>query len=93
LSLKETFIPIRTKLTSKNYEGKTAIVGTEMGNAMDTILQVHIDIVHLGGDNKAVYEVMHGINTNIKSQTLQPGWQDGYHGIEMYLQGSGRGVV
>jgi hypothetical protein len=49
--------------------------------------------VRLGGDNKAVYQVMHGMNNNIKSRTLQPQWQDDYNGIEMYLQGSGRGVV
>jgi hypothetical protein len=64
MPLKETFIPIRKKLKTRNYEGKTAVVGTWVGNAMDTTLQVDIDGVHLGGNNKVLYQVMHGMNNN-----------------------------
>ena len=47
IPLKETFILIRTKLNSRNYEGKTAVAGTWVDNAMDAIVKVHIDTVHL----------------------------------------------
>jgi len=94
MSLKETFILIRTKLNSRNYEGKTAVVGTWVDNDMDAIVKVHIDIVHLVGDNESVYQVMHGMNNNIKSQPCSlDGRMTDYHGIVMYLQGSGRGLV
>ena len=66
MSLKETFIPIPTKLKFRNYEDKTVVVGTWVGSTMDTIVKVRIDIVRLGGDNKAVHQVMHGMNNNIK---------------------------
>jgi len=94
MSLKETFILIRTKLNSRNYEGKTAVVDTWVGNAMDAIAKVHIDILHLVGDNESVYQVLHGMNNNIKSQTCSlDNRMTDYHGIVMYLQGSGRGLV
>ena len=69
-------------------------MGTWVGNAINTIGKVHIEMVHLVGDNEPVYQVMHGMNNNIKSQTCSlDGRMTDCHGIAMYLQGSGRGQV
>jgi len=66
----EIFITI--KILKRNCKKKKTRASVWRGNAW--IVKLHIDIVHLVGYNKTVYNIMQGMNNNVKFCLVSYSW-------------------